>query len=657
VNDALGRLGTPGRRRLAALFLGLAALGLVLGAAGLGGSSVGAQDEEKKAAPQLTIQRVDARSQPVVVNGNVVGVDPSELTATANGDAVESSVRSGGELPLDAVAIIDNAQNLPNSTVQLAKQALAPLLPGQGVVDRLAVVTTGGGATVQSGLTASAGNVTGALADVAPTTGGSDTWQAMQRAAELLESSEGRSRSVILFSASPPAGSTPQGVAETALRQARAQLDAVVLPLGTDVGAINDMVAGLGGYITQAADEEQLDESFAKVSEQLAGRFEMSFQGPDDADRDVDLAVTAGSTTSSVQYVAGSVRTGSAGLVPVVPERGLVDRLVNNSLMMWVVVLLGVGAIVIAVWALLSMIWPDENNLVRRLKVYEDPYGENAEDAEEAHDPSVATVPILRRAVDFTGDMAQKRGVLENLEGDLERANLPLRAAEAMFFVGAGALLIGVVVGFVTRNPLMALVAVLVSVFLPKALLNMRVRKRQKAFEAQLPDMLALMAGTLRAGYSIGQGFEAVSKEIDDPMGRELRRVVTENRLGRPLDEALEAVADRMQSDDFSWAVMAIRIQREVGGNLAELLLTVANTMTQRERLRRDVATLTAEGRISAIVLGFLPPALGVVMWVMNPAYIQKLFEPGLGYFLLGGALVAMLIGFAWMKKIITIEV
>ena len=184
-----------------------------------------------------------------------------------------------------------------------------------------------------------------------------------------------------------------------------------------------------------------------------------------------------------------------------------------------------------------------------------------------------------------------------------------------------------------------------------------KVHRRCRAFEQQLPDTLTLLAGTLRAGYSIGQGFEAVSGEIQDPMGRELRRVVTETRLGRPLDESLEAVAERMNSDDFSWAVMAIRIQREVGGNLAELLVTVADTMTQRERLRRDVATLTAEGRMSAIVLGLLPPALGLVMWVINPTYMSTLLSPGLGYILLGLALVSMLIGFAWMKKTITIEV
>ncbi len=181
--------------------------------------------------------------------------------------------------------------------------------------------------------------------------------------------------------------------------------------------------------------------------------------------------------------------------------------------------------------------------------------------------------------------------------------------------------------------------------------------RRRKKFLSQLPDMLQLMSGTLRAGYSLMQGVEAISQEVDDPMGQELRRVVTEARLGRPLEEALEGVAERMDSPDFSWTVMAIRIQREVGGNLSELLLTVADTMTHRERLRRDIAALTAEGRMSAIVLGLLPVGLGLAMFAINPEYTSKLFTDTLGNIMLGGSIVAMLIGFVWMKKIIDIEI
>jgi tight adherence protein B len=132
---------------------------------------------------------------------------------------------------------------------------------------------------------------------------------------------------------------------------------------------------------------------------------------------------------------------------------------------------------------------------------------------------------------------------------------------------------------------------------------------------------------------------------------------MAEARLGRPLEEALDNAAERMKSEDFSWAVMAIRIQREVGGNLAELLMTVSETMTQRERLRRDVAALTAEGRMSAIVLGILPPGLALVMYVMNPTYIGRLTQDSIGMILLCSGVVMMLIGFAWMRKIINIEI
>jgi tight adherence protein B len=153
------------------------------------------------------------------------------------------------------------------------------------------------------------------------------------------------------------------------------------------------------------------------------------------------------------------------------------------------------------------------------------------------------------------------------------------------------------------------------------------------------------------------QGVEAVSQEVAEPMGHELRRVCTESRLGRPLEIALEDCAQRMGSPDFAWAVMAIRIQREVGGNLAELLLTVADTMTQRERLRRDVNALTAEGKMSAIVLGLLPVGLGMVMWGMNPDYMGVLVHERSGQIALFGSIGLAMVGFWWMKKTIEIDI
>ncbi len=140
-------------------------------------------------------------------------------------------------------------------------------------------------------------------------------------------------------------------------------------------------------------------------------------------------------------------------------------------------------------------------------------------------------------------------------------------------------------------------------------------------------------------------------------MARELRRVIAEARLGRPLEEALQDVAIRMQSLDFDWAVMAIRIQREVGGNLAELLSTVADTMVQRGRLRGEVKTLTAEGRLSAIIMGLLPLGLGGFIFMARRNTSTTLFTVRSGWAMVIGSALAGLAGFAWLQKIIKIEV
>jgi tight adherence protein B len=256
----------------------------------------------------------------------------------------------------------------------------------------------------------------------------------------------------------------------------------------------------------------------------------------------------------------------------------------------------------------------------------------------------------------MTEDFAERQGFLEKVSSMLERADLPLRAAEALFFYIAGVILIALM-GFLGIGLMGGLMLGVLAALLPLAVVSFLAGRRAKQFVNQLPDTLQLLSGSLRAGYSLMQGVEAVSQEVDEPMGKELRRVVTEARLGRELEESLDAVAERMSSPDFEWAVMAIRIQREVGGNLAELLLTVSETMVQRDRLRRDVASLTAEGKISAIILGLLPVGLGLFMWGANPAYMAPLGTTGLGQIMLGLSFVSVLIGFVWMKKTITIEI
>jgi tight adherence protein B len=516
----------------------------------------------------------------------------------------------------------------------------------------VAVISTAReGAALEWGWTDSAPVVEEAIGDIQQT-GDAATWDALARAAALLESSDAPSRRVVaIIAAGDKLSTSDAGEVERLMRLNGSRLDVIVLPEGADTATLAMLVTQLGGSMRSAASDEDLDTAARTVASQIDGQFEMRIPAP--AGEAPELQVSVGDSTQVIEGNPGDLQVGAAELLPASPTPSLFEKVLSSSLVHWAALALLVVAVGAAVWALLSLVVPDRNSLRNRLSVYEE--GE-VEPLEQGPAQGMTTVPLLQRAVALTSEVAEKQGVLEGVEISLERANLPLRAAEAMFFVGIAALLVGAVTLVLTRNIVLVLIAMVLCVLVPKMVLNVKVKSRQKKFVGQLPDMLSLLAGTLKAGYSITQGFEAVSQEISDPMGRELRRVVTEHRLGRTLEDALEATALRMGSDDFEWTVMAIKIQREVGGNLAELLLTVANTMTERERLRREVATLTAEGRISAIILGLLPPGLAVVMFVMNPEYIKALFTPGFGYLMVGLSVIAMVVGFAWMRKIITIE-
>ena len=643
---------STGRIRVA-VALGLAGVLGVFGVVALRPVSAVAQS----GGGELRVDQVDAVGGPVVLDGYGPGVAPGPLVVSVDGAEVAADTQWGDRIPLEVAVVLDDAAGQPNGTVQLALQSLAPLAPGAGTATRTALVTTGGGADVAVPLTGDAAAWDRAVSEVRQSdTGGSDLLGAVSEAAGLLGRGDpGARRVVVVVATTAERGTTALGQVERDLVAAEASVESVVLDRGAPVSQLGRLAQGTGGDVTLVSSDESFDEALDGIAGLLDSRFRVEAQGAPSSGAASIIELEAPEATTSVTYVPASLRRGPAALVPpAAVQPGPIDRLTGNGLVLALAVVLGVGAVVVLAWTFVGML-AGRRQLESRLGAYDESSSPAMPDGPPVSE--VATVPILQRAVAITGNLAQQRGVLERLEADLERANLPLRAAEALFFALAGAVLAALFTLFLTGSPLIALVVLLVAALLPKAIVNIRVSRRTKAFEAQLPDMLDLLAGTLRAGYSIAQGVEAVSREIDEPMRRELQRVVNEHRLGRSLEESLDGVATRMGSEDFAWAVMAIRIQREVGGNLAELLLTVSKTMTQRERLRRDVASLTAEGRMSAMVLGLMPFILGAVMFVINPEYVMALLTPGLGYVMLGASLVSMAVGFVWMKKLITVEV
>jgi tight adherence protein B len=272
-------------------------------------------------------------------------------------------------------------------------------------------------------------------------------------------------------------------------------------------------------------------------------------------------------------------------------------------------------------------------------------------------DDAFSGSPVLQRAIELTANLAERRGALGSVERSLRAADIPMRPAEVIFAYGLVAVLVPGVALLLLQSTMLVVLSVVVFVLLPPMALRVTVKRRRKKFVAQLPDTLTTLAGSLRAGRSLGQALEALAREMPAPIGRELRKIVAEVRLGRPLAEALDDAVERIGSPDFKWAVLAIQIQSEVGGNLAELLGRVAETMRGRSRLRGEVKALTAEGRASAGMLTIMPPALGTVMYAVNPSYMRPLFTQTGGHIMLGVSVLMISVGFLWMKKVITIDV
>ncbi|MEP6973754.1 MAG: type II secretion system F family protein [Actinomycetota bacterium] len=257
----------------------------------------------------------------------------------------------------------------------------------------------------------------------------------------------------------------------------------------------------------------------------------------------------------------------------------------------------------------------------------------------------------------FGRRFADARGFSGKLDAELEAAAISLRSGEFVV-VTVGAAFGGMLIGFVILKSLwLALAVGGASAMAPTVALRVALKRRAEKLREQLPDVLTIMASSLRAGHSFLQALDTTAKEIAQPAATEFQRVVAEVRLGRGAEDALGALAERVGSADFKWAVLAVNIQREVGGNLAEILDNVSDTLRERATMRRQIQVLTSEGRLSAWVLALMPFAIGLYMFTTNRDYIMLLFNSKIGLVMIGGAAFLLVAGVLWMKKIVNIDV
>jgi tight adherence protein B len=249
------------------------------------------------------------------------------------------------------------------------------------------------------------------------------------------------------------------------------------------------------------------------------------------------------------------------------------------------------------------------------------------------------------------------RGYRERIVSDLDRAGLRMRPEEWAVIQLFATVIPAIVLALFAGSPLFLPVGGVLGWLGARFFIRHKISRRAAEFERQLPDTLQLLAGSLRTGFSLNQALTSVVREGTEPTASEFARALAEVKLGAELEDALDDVATRMNCQDLHWVVIAVRISREVGGNLAEVLGTTVTLMRQRAELRGLVKVLSAEGRISARILVGLPFVIGGLIALTRPGYLEPLFHSAIGFALLAVGAVLLGLGSFWLSRLVKIEV
>ncbi len=312
-------------------------------------------------------------------------------------------------------------------------------------------------------------------------------------------------------------------------------------------------------------------------------------------------------------------------------------------------VLVGCGLALLAV-GLLNRAYEHEEELADILDL---PWGERDVDLAAAIEQHSS---LVENTIGVAGKLLEQVDPKGSLLTLLEQARLPIRPGEFVLFLVAAGVVFGAFISAITTNLLFGVIAVAATPFLGHAYLRRRIARRTRRFEEQFPDALTLIASSLSAGHTFLRSIQMMCQEAEGPIAEEFSRVVSETQLGDPLVDALARMAQRLELRDVDWVVQAIRIQQTVGGKLADLLHTLADFIRSREEIRREIDVLTAEGKISAYVLGALPVFLAVFMQVSNPDYLAPMLE-GWGLVWLLGAACSIAFGMTLILRMVKVDV
>lgn len=570
-----------------------------------------------------------------------VDLDHGSLSVDLDGVPLAATVTRTSAPPPDArevVLVLDTSGSMGGARLAGAKAAADGYAAGLPADVSLGLVTVASAPTTVLAPTRDRSAFTAAVSGLTAG-GGTALYDGVRRAATLL-TAPGERRVVLLSDGTDTSSTSTAAQAAADLTDARASLD--IVAYGPDA-AVSTLATATGGRTVNAADAPALRAAFASIAATLAPVVTVTAPVP------ARLAGTTPTVHVTLTQDGVVVASSTGTTVSVAAAQPLASAPVPRTPRWVLYVGLGtIGAALLVAGLLVMYLLVGRAPARARVKALQR-FGP-PEDAPERES-------LLAAAVAVTEQVLVRRERTGRIEADLDRAGIDLRPAE-WTLLRVGVAVLGAVLGFLVLPPFVALLLGGIGGWLGTSVYRrMRAGRRARRFADQLPEALQLVVSALRSGFSFPQAIAALAQEGDEAVAGEFGRALAESRLGGELDEALLRVSARTDSADLAWLVMAIRVQRDVGGALSEVLETAVETMRERGRLRRHVRALSAEGRLSAWVLAGMPVLLAAFMFAFRREYLKPLYTTPIGLTMLVTSVLMMAAGTFWLSRVVRVEV
>jgi tight adherence protein B len=626
----LRRRGRLERGRLVRILLATAAVALLAPVA---------------ATASVRLRGVDVTGYPTIRTTLVAPVASAEPpTLTENGARVLDFKAQNLASAKSFVVAIDRSRSMAGGQLDDAVAAARTFLAAKGGSDRVAVVFFGSKAFQATPFASSTIDADDALRTMAvDTESGTALNDALALSAKMLSGEEGRARVVVLLTDGQDVSSKTS--LEDALADAR-KTGAIVYPISIGGSAktkqpLQQMASETGGASKSAATSSTLTAVYSSLAAELKRTWRIEYVTAARPGEKLHLRVALdpeGAASSDLTIPGEFAEPSSGGGLPsplYTPLGGLVLTMLVAFL-----ILTACGFLLTSAkgsWVK-SRLAPHVEGGPRKSR-------------QKKKGERLAAFAGLFRA---TEQAFGHRRLWMKLQRLLERADVPLRTVEFAYLMLGCAFVVAFFAVLMGRSGLGILIALAVGAVLPYMWVSFKAKRRMNAFENQLPDLLVTLAASLKAGHSFKQGIQTLVDEGQQPASKELGRVISDTRLGRPMDEALSDTAERIGSKNFSFVITAVTIQRQVGGSLAGLFDMVADTVRQRQQFARKIKGLTAMGRASAYVLIGLPFFVAFAITLLNPSYMDPLYHTPTGHHMIMGGLIMMGFGSLILKKLVS---